>query len=1116
MSKSKLALALEIALKTKNFQKIRGINKLFKKTSKATKELEKSIGGLDSLLATLGVSVGTAEILKMADDFKNLEARIKLATGEGANFITGFEGVQEIANNTFSNVEDTGELFARLTQASESLNLAQNDVLAVTETINQAVKLSGGSVEGNKAAITQLIQGLQSGVLRGEEFNSVLEQSPRLARAMADGLGVTVGQLRAMSQEGKLTSETVISSLQGQADVIANEFKTLPNTVGNSLIQLKNNIINFVGEIDKEVNSSGGLASLIQGIADGIEDIDPAILDAVKESFQQLGNIAHQLGQAIDGTGETFQDLLNTVAGVDDANEQVGFFTRTMQGLSISIGAVSDGLEAISIIAKTVFGGMIVGASQLVKAYEKITGKTSELSDSLMTKGSELLESAQKQALAFQSSAVSAMDEATKTMQQRMDETAQNSKKAYEQMANDGVSSAGKIQEAFVKYAEDTIKANNNVVSERLKIELAEQKLQAVISETGNISITQAEKMQQSVDSQLTSQQKLTQQLELTKQRLQELTDQATVFELNGEKDSNAYKNLQKEIDNTKQKLTELQAESVEFGGLLKADLEKASGAFKAIGLDASEFATGISSDVNTALDAYVQVSKLAGDNTELLARAYGATQEKIKGNTEAQSLLDEKLAQVTQGNKLLAEQVKATAKAQKDAKTATDDQAKALDKLGVSMEAVNAKMSESGLEMVQNLKTGITAIKEQATSADALKTALSQALDVSIQSAKTKADFEAIKKTIDDTGVSAKVSAEQMKLISQGVAGGADGIKKQAQAMADYTESLDKNTESAEKNAIATQAQADASKQVTEAVKEQNQAMQQATVTTVDMSNSMVGWSNQQIHGLQELGLSAQQTQTIMDNLFNSIVGNRYANDKQYNDVIESLTNNAVQQAQAFARLKNEASEVAQSLGSATVSSNDLSHAQGLLKRATTASVNGLIRMDEQTLDNLRNAISDARQRMQDLASDAKNTADSLEASLAKLKGDDNAVKEFQQRKKILELEQKIQEARRAGNAQAEEHYKRALSAQKRINAEEDKQAQKRKQQQQQNRQQATGQSNSSLGSQSTNSTGGLTESQIADMWEERIKQAEERGAEKGAQKIMERLADEAKRRAR
>ena len=102
-------------------------------------------------------------------------------------------------------------------------SLVTAEALRLTETVNQAVRLSGASAQASEAALTQLIQGLQGGVLRGDEFNSVMEQAPRLAKALADGLGVTTGALRTMAEAGQLSSETVIRALQGQARAVGPE-----------------------------------------------------------------------------------------------------------------------------------------------------------------------------------------------------------------------------------------------------------------------------------------------------------------------------------------------------------------------------------------------------------------------------------------------------------------------------------------------------------------------------------------------------------------------------------------------------------------------------------------------------------------------------------------------------------------------------------------------------------------------------------------------------------------------------------------------------------------------------------------------------------------------------
>ena len=467
--------------------------------------LRGAFGGLQGLLAAAGLGIGVSEIIETADAFKTLEARVKLATGEGAAFVTGFEGVKEIANETFSSIENTGELFARITQASEALGLAQSDVLGITRTINEAIKLSGGSAASADAAITQLIQGLSSGVVRGDEFNSIMEQSPRLAQAMADGLGVTRGELRAMAADGKLTSEVVINAIRSQGEVIADEFGTLPTTVGNSLQVLKNQIFNFVGEIDGALNQTSQLADAISYIGDNLENLDPSIVSALTSSFDSTFETVTALAKLIKTAYDDLNDLINMVAGnAENANEQVGLITASMHGLSIFISAIVDGLDTMAIAwhlqvgaaydfaAKVADALSLLASSKILFPFAKARDEISQFADELKAKSKEAFGQASEAAMGFKSNAEQAIIDAGKTSAQAFTEIAADSEATYRKMTEDANATAEQQEAALVKYALDNIKANDNVISDKLRVELAEKNLQAVISETGKASIEAA------------------------------------------------------------------------------------------------------------------------------------------------------------------------------------------------------------------------------------------------------------------------------------------------------------------------------------------------------------------------------------------------------------------------------------------------------------------------------------------------------------------------------------------------------------------------------------------------------------------------------------------------
>lgn len=228
----------------------------------------------------LGGMVG--QVAQTADAYANLAARVKLATGEGEAFTAGFEGVFDVAQRTSSSLESTGTLFTKIVSAGKEFGVSQRDALALTETINQAVQLSGSSAQASDAAIQQLIQGLQSGVLRGEEFNSVMEQAPRLAQALANGLGVTTGALRQQAEAGALSTEVVIRALQGQAATVANEFNQLPPTVGRALTNLGTAWTDYVGRVDQANGISATAASAINALAGNLDTLGTLLFSAGK------------------------------------------------------------------------------------------------------------------------------------------------------------------------------------------------------------------------------------------------------------------------------------------------------------------------------------------------------------------------------------------------------------------------------------------------------------------------------------------------------------------------------------------------------------------------------------------------------------------------------------------------------------------------------------------------------------------------------------------------------------------------------------------------------------------------------------------------------------------
>lgn len=258
------------------------------KSSKAMGKLRGTLGGvrsavfsLQGAIGALGVSLAFREVLKANEAWTQQTNALKLVTSSSQQLIDVQNKLFDLAQKTRGATDGTVDLYARLARSTKNLGTSQEQLLTVTAAINKSIAISGGSAESANAAIFQLGQGLSAGALRGEELNSVMEQTPRLAQALAEGLGVGIGELRNLGQQGKLTSEVVIAALTNQADVLDKEFNQTAKTVSQSMTQLSNEVQRTLGQIDNQ-----GLISAIDSIRETMSD--PQVISGVQTLAQGM------------------------------------------------------------------------------------------------------------------------------------------------------------------------------------------------------------------------------------------------------------------------------------------------------------------------------------------------------------------------------------------------------------------------------------------------------------------------------------------------------------------------------------------------------------------------------------------------------------------------------------------------------------------------------------------------------------------------------------------------------------------------------------------------------------------------------------------------------------
>lgn len=308
-----------------------------KKAAAATRETQRSLADLNSQLATVRSSAAglagawagafaTHQLIQFADTWNQLNGRLRLASSSSEDYVQSQRVLMEISQRTGTSLEANSNLYSRIAQSLRDAGYASADVAKVTETVATSLKLSGASTEEASSVITQLSQALGSGVLRGEEFNSIMENGGRLAKLLADGLGTTVGGLRNMANNGELTTNKIVPLLTN-VEILRKEFDTLPASISGSAQKVQNAFLAWVGGANDAVGASSTLSSVLDGLANNIDDVaNTAGLLVGVGLARYFGNMVGSVAQS------TREVLANTAAEVALAQAQV-------RGAQVSVAA---------------------------------------------------------------------------------------------------------------------------------------------------------------------------------------------------------------------------------------------------------------------------------------------------------------------------------------------------------------------------------------------------------------------------------------------------------------------------------------------------------------------------------------------------------------------------------------------------------------------------------------------------------------------------------------------------------------------------------------------------------------------------------------------------------
>jgi tape measure domain-containing protein len=275
------ALTIDLTAKLTNLET--GMGRAVAVAERSAKKIEKAFSfsnvaktGAAFFAGQLGLQSALAGLVKakeLTDEWTRIRVLVENVTRNLAEAGRAQAGLFAAAQATRQNYGELSRTFASFARNADELNISSDEAVRLQTTIAQAIALSGARAESAASALVQFGQGIAAGVLRGEELNSVLEQTPKLAKAIADGLGVPIGVLIKMGKDGELSADKIIKALQKIAPSLQEEFDQVTPTIADSFTALNNSIGNVLNRFNEVIPIGRALSGIILGISSALDKI---------------------------------------------------------------------------------------------------------------------------------------------------------------------------------------------------------------------------------------------------------------------------------------------------------------------------------------------------------------------------------------------------------------------------------------------------------------------------------------------------------------------------------------------------------------------------------------------------------------------------------------------------------------------------------------------------------------------------------------------------------------------------------------------------------------------------------------------------------------------------
>lgn len=333
-----------------------------KRADRQVNTLKTSIKALSRVIHLLIAAEAVRQFVDMAEQAKMLRVKIKMLTGDAEAAGRVFDGLKEISKETGQSLKDTGELWQGLAISLKNTSATDGQLLNLVGTIQKMGALGGASAEQMSNSMRQFRQSIDGGVLRAEEFNSLLENTPTIVQTMARHMGLSMGQFRAEMLDGKITAERMVNAIQAATQETNEKFAQLPRTSGMAINELKVEVMGLVEQLDDLF---------------GVSDFVVSAIDLITKGVQALGDGAKFAATCFDTlktAGSEFIDMF------DDVAVKAGEVAEKIIAMVTPIKALMDGYKWM----KEVVGEQTKEYNtNYEKKYGKTVGKVMQLQDDL-------------------------------------------------------------------------------------------------------------------------------------------------------------------------------------------------------------------------------------------------------------------------------------------------------------------------------------------------------------------------------------------------------------------------------------------------------------------------------------------------------------------------------------------------------------------------------------------------------------------------------------------------------------------------------------------------------------------------------------------------------------